>query len=162
MNKKVVLFSIIAIVANGASAQSKMDTIFSSDNNMISLIALVVALLALIVAAVNAYNISHNRKIRDVNLVNQKDDINVTMDAIKVTLSKDIRSLKRDVNKIGRVNKPKDSQDKTKAVVSEDSKDDTDVEKPKSKRPFKKRKPFRKKPTVKNDNTESVDNSNKE
>lgn len=147
MNKKIVLSSTIVIIANSAFAQT--DTSYIISNNIIALIALVVAVAAFVMAAINAYNISHNRKVRDVNLVNQQDDINVTIDAMKVSLSKDIRSVKRDLNKMGRSSKPKTTSVKENSEVPETEQPDAD--KPKVKKPFKKRKPFRKKPVAKDE-----------
>ena len=148
MKKRIGLSSITIIIANGVFAQAKIDTVLSSE--IISLIALLVAIVALVLAVLNAYNISHNRKIRDVNLVNQKDDINVTMDAIKLTLSKDIRGLKRDLNKMERGPKPKNSRTEQNAL--EEGSDTLTTEQPKAKKPFKKRRPFRRKPAVKDEN----------
>ena len=154
MNKKLILISIATVVANKIFGQPNLDYI-SSNSNTIILLTWIIAIVALVLAVVNTFKIAYNKKIREVNLVNQKDDLNVSMDAIKVTLSKDIRGIKRDISKIERKTKnPQPNQPKAK---NEDSKEpqiteDQPNEKKQVKRPFKKRKPFYKRQAAKKDN----------
>lgn len=153
MTKKTILFSITTIATKSLFAQTNIDFI-SNNSNTIILITLAIAVIALVLAVINTFKIAYNKKIREVNLVNQKDDLNVSMDAIKITLSKDIRGIKRDINKIERKTKtPQPNQNKTKDENAKESQtiETKPTEEKQKKRPFKKRNPFYKKPAAKKD-----------
>ena len=150
MNKKILLISITTLTIQNIFAQSSSN-ILSNNSSSIALVTLIIAVIALVLSILNTVKISYNKKIRDVNLVNQKDDLNVSMDAIKTTLSKDIRGLKRDIHKIERNKKNQvPQQASNKPITDNTPKEDTEnialnVETKPKKKPYKKRKPFRRK-----------------
>lgn len=166
MKKKIILFSFTVITTNKIFAQSNVDDIISNNLNTIIILTLVIAISALALAIINTFKVEYNKKVREVNLVNQKDDLNVSMDAIKVTLSKDIRGIKRDLSKIERTAKTAKPQSISKKVTENTEEIKTEEsqsteKKPFKKRPFNKRKPFYKKQAAKkNEQKGNEPNSN--
>jgi hypothetical protein len=113
------------------------------DSNILSLATLLISILALALASYNLFKINYNKKIRDVNLINQKDDIYLSMESIKVSLQKDIRKLEKDINKVEVKAKPKSTTTKSKISDKKDN-DDKSSNKPVKKRPYNRKKPIQK------------------
>jgi len=103
MIKNSILVGTILLTGLNTMAQNAVE-ISTVGNNLAVLLTLIVAIIALIISIVNFFRISYNRKINEVEMVNQKDDLNVSMEAIKVMLQKEIRTLKKDINKGGNRN----------------------------------------------------------
>lgn len=155
MIKKVVLFSIITITTKYASAEN-IDVETISQNSVAILLTLAVAIIALILAVINTFRISHMRKVSEVEFVNQKDDINVTMEAVKVSLYKEVRNLKKDFNKPNRHQKPKESTNSIKKEVEEET--NSEGKKAAEKKPFKRRSSnFKKRPPHKKSTENNLD-----
>ncbi|MDA3890407.1 MAG: hypothetical protein PF517_01955 [Salinivirgaceae bacterium] len=141
MIKKTILFSLFGITTFLLNAQTASSSL-SDENNLAILLTLCVALAALILAVVNSFRIAHQKKVLEVELVNQKDDLKVTMEAVKVNLSKDVRYLRKELGKTARNINPSSNADNNQA--KSEKTDDSESGKPK---PFKKRKPYYKKRT---------------
>ena len=136
MTKKIVLLCILAIGSQYLIAQS-MELAIEDENNLAVLLTLGVAICALILAVVNMFRISHNKKITEVILVNQIDDINTTMEAVKLGLSRDLRNLRKEIGKSQ--GGPKPNQGQPAQAKNTDENEDIEVKEPAEKKPFKKR-----------------------
>ncbi len=133
----------------------------TNDNSIAIILILIVAILALILAVINFFRISTYKRIAEVDMVNQKDDLNVTMENVKVDLARDLRNLRREVSKLARPQNQKDNKNQAQGAAGAEKKatlteTDTKTEKPAAeKKPFrynsnkKRRKPY-KKPEHKN------------
>jgi hypothetical protein len=157
--RKIILIATALLSTTTIFAQGNK---VSADNtNILIILTLIIALATLILASINAYNIARNKKVRDVNLYNQKDDINVTMDVLKDELQRDIRALRRELSKIERNSKQKTVQPIKKKTIQANTevkdKDEEGEKKAVKKRQYKRR-PYKKKPTEKIEtiNTESA------
>ncbi len=161
MIKKAVLFSLMAIATENIYSQDIESASIININNLAILLTLIVAIAALIISIINAFRISYNRKISEVNLVNQKDDINVSMEGINTVLTRDIRNIRKEMNRSSRNQKPKEpTSTNNPAAATQDSKKNTseeDKNPPKRKMNNNKRRFYRKKPTNKNPGKEGAE-----
>jgi len=135
MIKKLSLFSTLTFASLYLSAKSIDES--SSENSMVIWLILGVAVCALLLAIVNYFRISYNSKVAEVEMVNQKDDLNVTIEAVKVALSKEIRYLRKEVGKSQRGLKPNHNQPVTQ--TKSENEDEVDESNPLDKKPFKKK-----------------------
>lgn len=136
MIKKLVLLCILAIGSQYLIAQP-LDAGINKQNSLALLLTLGVAICALVIAVVNSFRISHNKKITDVIMVNQIDDINTTMEAVKLSLSRDLRNLRKEISKSQRATKP--NQGQPIQAKNNDETDNSGIIEPTEKKPFKKR-----------------------
>jgi len=136
MTKKLILFSTLAIASKSLPAQS-IDAVNNSENGFVIWLILGVAICALILSIVNYFRLSYNKQVAEVEMVNQKDDLNLTIEAVKVALTKEIRYLRKEVGKSQRGPKPIHSQPATHAKKEND--EETDENSAAEKKPFKKR-----------------------
>ena len=156
MIKSFSLLTVLSVSSMPLWAENT--TSANAANNNLLIITFVLAALAFLIAAINAYRISHLKKISEVDLINQKDDLNVSMEAVKVDLYRDIRNIRRELGKLNRPPKPAVQQKpaEPKADKTETSAESIPVEKkPYRKRPSNfKRRPPRKKEGDSNSATE--------
>ena len=155
MIKKIILFSTITITSNGLFAQN-IDATLNNQNTLAILLTLGVAVVALVLSVINFFRISHHIKINEVELVNLKDDINVTMEAVKANSGKDGRYLKKEVGKNTRSQKNGNSEISNKPVQTANN-EQNENRTPK-KKPFKKRtQNFKRRPPHKKAENNSTD-----
>jgi len=156
MIKKIILFSIITITTNSLFAQN-IDATLNNQNDLAILLTLSVAIVALVLSVINFFRISHHKKISEVELGNQRDDLKVTMEAVKVSVNNDVRYLKKEVMRTSQSQKNKNSTNTNKPLVTEENVQNES--KAPKKKPFKKRTPnFKKRPPHKK--AESNSNAN--
>lgn len=136
MIKKLILFSTLTLANKYMTAQS-IDASSNSSNGIIIWLILGVAICALILAIVNYFRISYNKKIVEVEIVNQKDDLNLTIEAVKIGLSREIRYLRKEVGKSQRAPKPNHPHAPTQP--KHETEEESDESNPIEKKPFKKR-----------------------
>ncbi len=154
MIKKVVLFSIMAIASENIFAQVAETTNSFNTSSLAVLLTLIVAIVALILSVINTFRISYNKKISEVDLVNQKDDINISMEGINTALIRDIRHIRKEFNRSNRNLKTKEA-DKTNKPAATDvdtQKNTTETDKtpPIKKMSNNKRRFYRKTPKTQN------------
>lgn len=164
MIKKIVLLSFSIIASKYLIAQTT-DVVTNNENGLAILLTLGVAISALVLAVVNSFRISYYKKVTDVTIVNQIDDINVTIEAVKVGLSRDLRNLRKEMGKNQRTQNPNQTHNHIKepAKLKEAGSGDVvlDESQTAEKKPFKKRssnyrrRPAHRKPQDKNNETET-------
>lgn len=115
------------------------------------LLALIPGVLALIISITNAFRINRVKKLHEVDLVNHKEDVNLSMEGVKVSLAKEINKLKKGANKNHRANKQKQSTN----TGGNDKGNTPNKDKPKKvvqRKPQQRSKNYRKRPTPRKDN----------
>jgi hypothetical protein len=78
----------------------------NNPNMSLILLALIPGILAFILSIINAFRIRRVKKLHEVDLVNHKEDVNLSMEGVKVSLAKEINRLKKGVNKNQKTHKP--------------------------------------------------------
>jgi len=112
------------------------------ENNILIIVSLVLSVLALLLAGYNTFKINHNKRVRDVNLINQREDIFMSMESIKVSLQKEIRRLQKDVNRFEK--DKRGTPNKKNPTVKKIEDKETPIVK-KAKRVYNRKKPVQKK-----------------
>lgn len=70
-------------------------------------VAIIVATLAFLLSVINAIRISGLRKRVDVDLVNHREDVNLSMESVKFTATREVKNLRKEINKRNKPNPPR-------------------------------------------------------
>ncbi len=68
-------------------------------NDLIWLTIAVVAALALILSVINAIRITKWRRQLEVDVVNHREDVNLSMESVKYTATREVKNLRKEINK---------------------------------------------------------------
>lgn len=107
MNLKNILLSMGLFISVTASASNNSDY---QMHGLLWIVITLIAFIALVVSVVNAFRITKIRKMLEVNLMNQKEDMELSFTKIKSSLGRDISNIKRQVGGKGndaRTQKPR-------------------------------------------------------
>lgn len=111
----------------------------------------IIALIALIISVMNAFRISQVKRMLEVTMQNQKDDMELSFKKMKSSLGRDIGNMRREINKKNVQKKPINKQQpaKTKEVVKTtvEDKGENQSKKPARKPQRRKYNPHKKKTT---------------
>lgn len=144
MKLKNILLSMGLLVTLTASAA---DASVGAAHGYLWLVITIIALAALVVSVVNAFRITTIKKMLEVNLQNQKEDMELSFKKIKSSLGRDIGNMRREVNKRNEGGQQNQKKPMPKKAANKNSNTTEDAEDGQGKTPVKKnvRKPQRRK-----------------
>lgn len=100
-------------------------------HGMLWIVITAIAVIALAISVVNAFRISKIRKVLEANAENTKEDMDLSFRKMKSALYRDVKNIRREINKKKDNNQPNQKKD-----VKPEAKENTDAEnKPAKKKP---------------------------
>lgn len=82
-------------------------------------VGIVLAGLAFVLSVINSLRISALRNKLDVDLVNHREDVNLSMESVKFTATREVKNLRKEINKRNRPNPPRKKPTTEGAEVKE-------------------------------------------
>jgi len=117
--KKILFLFLLALIGQKTFASS--GTLAETS----SLIALILSIIAIALTIYNTFWIRRNKQVHEVDMVNYKDDVNLTMEGIREQVANDVRNIRRESGRQNRPNNP-NQQNQQQKKVQEPEKPDTD------------------------------------
>jgi hypothetical protein len=107
MNNKIQKVTALALGIVGSQVMCKAAGTTSGSENNLNSLALVIAVGSLAISSIALAFSFYIKKRNTVDLVNTTEDILLSMDSLKTTLGKDIKNIRKEINRNNRRENPK-------------------------------------------------------